>query len=363
MFSLFTLSFNTKAPRGDTKSTKKNSARSIKQTTRWFRSITLTRYITALFVVFLSALAGLAQGGWTVKESGASGDLVAVFFTSSERGWIAGDNGFLASTADGGRTWTKYPLNATEDINEIYFRNDDNGYLVAGRKLFITRDAGRTWLETRIFRAGEFGSGTPEFLSIRFSDKKRGYVIGSMLRRIRDEDVVVDSLLMRTEDEGETWQRMQVPTKTELFHMDFNGNSHGWIVGDGGVILATTDEGRTWRKQSSGTTLPLYNVDFRDDDEGYVVGKSGTILRTEDGGMTWERPASTFKETLMRVDFADDKNGWIVGYGGSILRSSDKGRTWTRQEIGTRERLYGLFMDKKYGWAVGAKGVILQFKK
>jgi len=328
-----------------------------------FRSIALTRFITALFVVFLLVSAVPAQGGWYAKESGAKGDLVAVFFTSSERGWIAGDNGFLASTTNGGKTWTKYPLNATEDINEIYFRNEDNGYLVAGRKLFITRDAGRTWLETRIFRAGEFGNGTPEFLSIRFSDKKRGYVIGSVLRRVRDEDVVVDSLLMRTEDEGETWQRMQVPTKTELFHMDFNGKSHGWIVGDGGVILATTDEGRTWTKQSSGTTMALYNVDFRDDDEGYVVGKSGTILRTENGGLTWERPAASVKETLMRVDFADDKNGWIVGYSGNILRSSDKGRTWTREEIGTREHLYGLYMDKKYGWAVGANGVILQFKK
>ncbi len=55
----------------------------------------------------------------------------------------------------------------------------------------------------------------------------------------KGEDVVVDSLLMRTEDGGDSWKRITVPTKTELFHLDFNGNSHGWIVGDGGVILET----------------------------------------------------------------------------------------------------------------------------
>jgi photosystem II stability/assembly factor-like uncharacterized protein len=298
-----------------------------------------------------------------LQKPDVRGDLVAVFFTSPDRGWIAGDDGFLASTTDGGRSWTKYPLNTTEDINEIYFRNDDNGYLVAGRKMFITRDAGRTWQETRIYRSGDFGAGTPEFLSIRFSDKKRGYAIGSVLRRVKNEDVVIDSLVMRTEDGGDTWQRVKVPTKTELFHLDFSGSSRGWIVGDGGVILATTDEGKTWSIQSSGTAMPLYNVDFRDDKEGYAVGKSGTILRTQNGGTSWETIRTDINETLMRVEFADDKNGWIVGYAGSILRSGDRGRSWVRQESFTREHLYGLYMDKKYGWAVGAKGTILQFKK
>lgn len=316
-----------------------------------------------LVVLITLAAAVHAQTGWTPKSINIDGDLVAVFFTSAERGWVAGDNGYLAATSDGGNKWTKYPLNTTEDINEIYFRNDDNGYLVAGRKMFITRDGGLTWQETRIYRSGEFGGGIPEFLSIRFSDKKRGYVVGSILRRVKNEDVVVDSLVMRTEDGGDTWQRVSVPAKTELFHLDFSGNARGWIVGDGGVILSTRDEGRTWFRQTSGTTAPLFNVDFRDDKEGYVVGKSGTILRTVNGGSTWESVATNFKETLMRVDFADDKNGWIVGYGGNILRSNDKGKTWLLQESGTRERFYGLFMDKRFGWAVGAKGLILQYRR
>jgi photosystem II stability/assembly factor-like uncharacterized protein len=320
----------------------------------------LKSIVLSFFLVFVSAFGLKAQSGWVLQKANIHGDLVAVFFTSADRGWVAGDKGYLASTMDGGQTWTDYPLNTTEDINEIYFRNDDNGYLVAGRKMFITRDAGRTWQETRIYRSSDFGAGTPEFLSIRFPDKKHGYAIGSVYDR---KDIVIDSLLMRTEDGGDTWQRIALPTKTELFHLDFNGNSHGWIVGDGGVILATSDSGNTWIKQSSVTSVPLYNVDFRDDNDGYVVGKTGTILRTTNGGQTWEKVDSTLRDTFMRVDFADDKNGWVVGYKGDILRSNDKGKTWIRQESGTPENLYGLFMDKKFGWAVGGKGVILKYKK
>lgn len=301
--------------------------------------------------------AATAQLGWKPGKVSANGDLVAVFFTSAEKGWIAGDGGYLAWTSDGGKSWTKHQLNTAEDINEIYFRNEDNGYIVAGRKTFITRDAGRSWQETRIYRTTEFRNGTPEFLSIRFADKKRGFAIGSVVK----DDVVLDSLVMRTEDGGETWQRMIVPSKTELFHLDFNGSSHGWIVGDKGLILATTDGGVTWREQKSGVTRALFNVDFRDDMEGYAVGGGGTILKTVDGGAAWEKMPSPVTGGLKRVDFADDKNGWIVGFDGAILRSSDRGRTWVKQDSKTRENLYGLFMMKKYGWAVGGNGLILEY--
>lgn len=317
----------------------------------------------ALLTIMFAVPEVSAQSPWRKLPSAGTGDLVAVYFTSNERGFVAGDNGYLASTSDGGSTWTPYPLNVSEDINEIYFRNDNDGYLVAGRKMFITKDAGRTWNETRIYGQNQFRGMTPEFLSIRFADKKRGIAIGSLLRRVRNEDIVVDSLVMRTDDGGESWTRIVMPTKTELFHLDFNGSSHAWIVGDGGVILSSTDSGRTWVKQVSGTTNALYNVDFRDDNEGYAVGEKGTILRTENGGAYWQRVIANFPENFMRVDFADDKNGWIVGHRGTILRSSDRGRTWVKQDSGTTNHLYGLFMFKKYGWAVGAKGVIVGYQR
>ncbi|MDQ3219648.1 MAG: YCF48-related protein [Acidobacteriota bacterium] len=314
-----------------------------------------------LFVILFSAQPVSAQSDWRTSHVKGTGDLVAIYFTSAEKGWVAGDNGYLAFTQDGGKSWLKYPIKTTQNINEIYFRNNDNGYLVAGRNLFITDDGGVSWRETLIYRPNDFRNGTPEFLSIRFADKKRGLAIGSVLNK--KGDAVIDSLVMRTQDGGETWRRVFVPSKTELFHVDFNGSSHGWIVGDKGLILATEDGGESWRVQSSGTDATLYNVDFRDDNEGYAVGGKGTILRTDNGGETWEKVATGFRDNFMRVDFADDKNGWIVGHGGSILRSSDKGKTWQRQEIAAKGNLYGLYMMKKYGWAVGAGGLIIQYQK
>lgn len=320
----------------------------------------LKKAIFLFFSVFFAVQFSSAQTGWKFNKIGGSGDLVTVFFTSSDRGFVAGDKGYFAATDDGGRTWIEQSINTSEDINEIYFRNDDNGYLVAGKKMFVTKDGGRSWQAVQIYNPNDFRGLTPEFLSIRFADKKRGLVIGSLLNK---EDEVVDSLVLRTDDGGETWTRKLVPFKRELFHLDFVNSSRGWIVGDKGIILVTYDGGENWQAQKSGTDKALYNVDFRDSNNGYAVGGKGIILRTENGGETWETVKTNFPHTFLRVDFADDKNGWIVGYGGTILRSSDKGRTWIKQNVETKENLYGLFMMKKYGWAVGAKGLIIQYQK
>src|SRR5215210_8468718 len=95
-----------------------------------------TRLILAasLFIAALS-LAGvaLAQGGWTATRRGEEGkDLNALFFADSKRGWIAGDNGFVSRTEDGGATWAQQPIETNEAINDIYFRTKDEGYILAG---------------------------------------------------------------------------------------------------------------------------------------------------------------------------------------------------------------------------------------
>ena len=313
-------------------------------------------------IALLSTQILFAQEGWKVIKRGdkdVQDDLVTVYFTSSKKGFIAGDKGYFAYTNDGGETWERQFVYTVENINEIYFRNDDDGYVVAGKKLFLTDDGGRSWREIKIYDPKEFNEGTPDFLSVRFADKNRGIIVGSVLNK---SDRVIDSLVMLTEDGGKSWRRILVPFKDELYHLDFVDSSRGWIVGDMGMILVTYDGGVNWQIQQAGTKKGLYNVDFRDKDDGIIVGSSGTILRTENGGETWQKVETSFPETFLRVDFATDKRGWIVGQHGTILRSGDKGKTWIKQDGKTDKNLYGLFMSKKYGWAVGENGLVLQYE-
>src|ERR1051325_2131047 len=92
-----------------------------------------------------------------------------------------------------------------------------------------------------------------ELYRVRFSSKKKGWVVGSVSKK----DRVVDSILVYTDDGGQSWLRQRAPSRLERIHIDFVSDKRGWIVGDGGTILFTRDEGASWTKQNVTTNVTL----------------------------------------------------------------------------------------------------------
>src|SRR5438270_2575917 len=118
-----------------------------------------------LFMVFVGA--AFAQEGWKTVQSTATGkDLNAVYFVDQKHGWVAGDDGFVSYTSDGGATWAQQAVATKDSINDIYFRNKDNGFLLAGSSIFQTDNGGRVWTEVRRYFASDFGGAQPELSSI-----------------------------------------------------------------------------------------------------------------------------------------------------------------------------------------------------
>ncbi|MEP6923959.1 MAG: YCF48-related protein [Pyrinomonadaceae bacterium] len=321
-----------------------------------------SKFILQLLLSFilLNCLSNLAQAQWTLTQKiETKGDLNAVYFADSKRGWVAGDNGYLATTVDGGNSWTRQTVGTTSSISDIYFRGTDKGYLLAGNRVFSSIDGGQNWREEKILQAETFGKAQPELYSIRFASKKNGWIVGA----INQNDSVVGSLVLHTVDGGSVWRKVRMDTSEELIHLDFVNENNGWIVGANGTIFVTTDGGENWRKQQSGTRTTLYHVDFKNESNGWIVGEKGLILMTTDGGAAWQKINPNVNKTLLSVEFINDKNGWIIGRDGTALRSDDGGRTWIKQDSQTIDNLFGLYFDKKVGWAVGGKGVILRYQR
>jgi photosystem II stability/assembly factor-like uncharacterized protein len=317
-------------------------------------------FFAAVCVLLTVAGSAKAQSGWSpIKLNTGGNDLNTVYFLDTKRGWVGGDGGFLSRTDDGGQSWVRQNVGTTAAINDIYFRDKEAGFFLAGNSIFVTRDNGATWTQAKIFSPEEFDGADIELYSVRFSSKKKGWVVGSVSKKER----VVDSVLVYTDDGGETWRRQRAPSRLELIHIDFVSDKRGWIVGDGGTILFTRDAGQSWTKQNAGVTGTLYHVDFRDDKRGIVVGERGMLLRTIDGGETWAPVPTNVNVTLLSVQFLDDDEGWAIGRGGTILRTGDEGRTWTLQQSTTKQNLYSLHINKKIGWTVGGAGTILRYER
>ena len=314
----------------------------------------------ALLLASCAAGARAQVSGWSGGRQGIAGkDLNAVYFLDSKRGWVAGDGGLLLRTRDGGQHWSRQNVPTKAAFNDVYFRNEEDGYLLAATEIYLTEDGGETWRMAARFTPQAYGGAEPELYSVRFTSKKRGWVVGSLSRGQN----VVDSLVLSTENGGASWQTQRVPVRDELIHLDFDGERRGWVVGSGGRILYTRDGGETWAVQNSGTTAALYHVDFEGEERGWAVGERGTILRTSDGGRTWRAAPTPVRSTLLSVKFVNKEEGWAVGRGGVILRSDDGGETWKQQDTRTRQHLYALFFDKKAGWAVGGDGLVLRYER
>lgn len=317
------------------------------------------RLIVAVLFLFAVTTPIKSQQGWVATRiAPADQDLNTVYFLDDKRGWVGGDNGFLSRTEDGGHSWVKQTVQTTAAINDIYFRDNEAGFLIAGNAIFATRDNGVRWNEVRRFLPAEFDGADIELYSVRFSSKKKGWVVGSVSKRER----VIDSILLYTDNAGETWQRQRAPSRLELIHIDFANDKRGWISGANGTILNTVDGGASWTKQETGTTATIFHIDFRNDKRGLAVGERGTILRTMDSGVTWTPVVVNARSTLLNVQYVNEDHCWAVGRSGTILRSDNGGLTWLEQESGTKQNLYSLYLVKKVGWAVGGDGMLLRYE-
>ena len=84
------------------------------------------------------------------------------------------------------------------------------------------------------------------------------------------------------------------------------------IVGYEGRILRSEDNGQTWQEIPHVVDWSLNQVTFVGD-YGWAVGHNGSVVHTRDGGKTWtQQPVDTTK-TIMSVSFVDNLHGWACG--------------------------------------------------
>lgn len=203
------------------------------------------------------------------QSSGVSQRLESVFFVDKDNGWATGQtNGLQATiihTSDGGENWESQGMGLTFPIapdwfTSIYFADVLNGW-VAGLdgKIFGTTNGGADWTQRN--------SGTDITLNdVFFVDPSNGWAVGN------------DGLILKSTDGGFNWQPQTSGTSSYLHSVHFTDHSTGWAVGNSGVILHTIDGGTTWTLQYSGVSASLKSVYFINGTMGWAVGQ-GTVVR------------------------------------------------------------------------------------
>jgi hypothetical protein len=120
----------------------------------------------------------------------------------------------------------------------------------------------------------------------------------------------------------------------------FADDRHGWLAGDGGLVLTTDDGGLAWSlPRGRIPTIALEQMEFRAlavrGPHCWMAGSPGSmVLHSHDAGATWQMSKTDHAAPLTALHFLDEQRGWAVGALGTILVTRDGGQTWLAQRRG-----------------------------
>lgn len=246
-------------------------------------------------VGILGTIIHTTDGGktWERQNSGTTKHLFTVSFPDKNNGWAAGDVMTLIHTSDGGKTWEPQTAEQSTDenvfaseviFNGVYFLDANEGWLVGEfGSVYHTTDGGKNWqirtIEALKPEVGENEWELPKLtlFDVRFFDRQRGFILG------------VDGTMLKTDDGGKEWRKIDSASTNSLFAIAAIGDTC-WAVGDRGMYIMSTDGGNTWTNNEDAihTKGWLTSVAFVNENVGWVVGKAGAVFKTIDGGKTFE---------------------------------------------------------------------------
>jgi photosystem II stability/assembly factor-like uncharacterized protein len=167
--------------------------------------------------------------------------------------------------------------------------------------------------------------------------------------------------LLLSDDGGQSWRQIQVPTRSLLTAVTFADANTGWAVGHDAVILRTVDAGEHWQRVHSAPELdqPLLDIWFRDTDHGFAIGAYGYFLVTTDGGTSWEERRVSEEDDwhLNRLTAAADGHLYIAAEAGTLYHSENDGKRWAKLPLPYQGSMFGVLpLDGDTLLAYGMRG-------
>jgi photosystem II stability/assembly factor-like uncharacterized protein len=301
---------------------------------------------------------------WIPIENEFNFHLLKIVFLDEDNGYMLSDK-YLLKTTDKGESWSL--LQPTEHIlRAMYFINRDTGWVAGGEGVILkTIDGGINW-EYQQMNSTEYAVLT----SLYFFDESTGWAAGNGLD-------IRGGVILKTTDGGNNWELNFNDYNEDFigfFSMSFNSPDSGWVVGLNGRMFNTTNRGNNWELQGSGTLNTLYSIHINSNNDGWCIGGDGiilkyiknsfvpvelsnftAILKTSEVLLIWETITET-NNLGFDIERKSDKAEWKkIGYvsgQGTTIKPSDYSFTDKKIEEGINYyRLKQLDLDGSFNYS------------
>lgn len=193
---------------------------------------------------------------WT-KYKFTNDGVRSIYFINENIGFVNGSNFY--KTSNGGTSWEMVANNIS--FTKIKFLNENIGFATNNsyynRRFYKTTDGGKNW---NIIATYE--SDIDDFY---FTDEQNGYLVGSSSLK-----------LQKTTDGGNTWKTYEIPYGWYDL-VKFKNKNIGFIATEYGQIYTTVNGGRSWEtdyRYLASNDMQLSN------DNVYLAGVSGRLFKS-----------------------------------------------------------------------------------
>ncbi|MFI5874286.1 WD40/YVTN/BNR-like repeat-containing protein [Streptomyces sp. NPDC051445] len=326
---------------------------------------------------------GSAPPHWDLKDTGTTGvrfrGLAAV---DRDTAWVAGTQGTVLRTTDGGGTWRNVSPPGAADLQfrDIEAFDARRAVVLAigegeASRVYRTEDGGRSWTES--FRNTD---ARAFYDCLTFFDSRHGLAMS--------DPVDGKFRILSTGDGGRSWKVLPDDGMPAALAGEAGFAASGqclvsagakdvWLATGGGAharVLHSSDRGLTWR--ATDTPVPagdpargVFALAFRDRAHGLAVGgdyradqpSPRAAAATGDAGRTWRpsaTPPSAYRSGVAWLPHSRSA-ALAVGPTGTDL-TSDAGRTWRTLDTGSYDTVD---CTPDLGcWAAGEQGRVARLE-
>jgi photosystem II stability/assembly factor-like uncharacterized protein len=279
----------------------------------------------------------------------------------------------ITRTTDGGNTWINYetPFESYSGWSAILlFPYDPETILLGAQNIILSNDGGETWEE----RSSGLGAGRVELtlnplddsilyleqrvngFLYRSKDGGQSWVLlndqawdlaldinGDFLYRVGASDRVGEEALLRSSDQGQSWEVVPWPMDGEIFTIATHTKRSQWLyitLSSPPYLYFSKDGGSNWEAAQGIESIydgRLY-FDYEDGDVAYFFN-IGDAFRSQNAGETWEQcgnAAGLTSRSYSRlvVDPRDSNHLILATRGEGVSVSEDGCRSWQSSNEG-----------------------------
>jgi photosystem II stability/assembly factor-like uncharacterized protein len=238
---------------------------------------------------------------------------------AGERLVAVGERGVILLSDDSGKSWRQASVPVRTSLTAVQFVDASHGWAVGHMGVVLcTVDGGHSWSKQ---------------------------LDGLAIARVYQQALDAAPESARGADEKE-YARMLVedgPDKP-LLSLAFSDRQRGIVVGAYNMALQTSDGGASW--QVFGQHLPnprrlhFYKV-LRQDQQVVLVGEQGLMLSSANGGADFTTLATPYKGSWFGLLGGTDGAWTAYGLRGMAWRSTDQGGSWNNLNTGAGGSIVG----------------------